>query len=129
MDTNVLVSAFTTRGLCADLFRLILAEHELVSAEVVLKELERVLRNRFRVPPASVAEILALLESFETVPNPAAPSDIAVRDKDDAWVLASALTGRADVLITGDRDLLAVGDVRGLRIRDPRGFWSLLKGA
>ena len=129
LDTNVLVSAFTTRGLCADLFRLVLAEHELLSAEVVLQELERMLRTRFRVPSATVAEILTLLAGFETVAKPDSPSDIAVRDKDDAWVLASALAGRADVLITGDRDLLAVGDMHGLHILDPRGFWSLLKGA
>ena len=32
-DTNVLVSDFLARGLCADLLRLVLAEHTLVSSE------------------------------------------------------------------------------------------------
>jgi putative PIN family toxin of toxin-antitoxin system len=127
LDTNVLVSAFTTRGLCSDIFRVILAEYTLLSGEVVLDELERVLLSRFRVPPATVAEILALLKSSETVAKPASPSPIAVRDPDDAWVLASALAGRAELLITGDQNLLVVGDVPGLRIRNPRGAWSLLK--
>ncbi len=36
LDTNVLVSAFTTRGLSADLFRLVVAEHELLTGEVNL---------------------------------------------------------------------------------------------
>ena len=35
-DTNVLVSAFLTRGLCADLLRLVLTEHTLVTSEGVL---------------------------------------------------------------------------------------------
>tara|TARA_Y100000590_G_C15710915_1_gene1010249 strand:+ start:1307 stop:1432 length:126 start_codon:yes stop_codon:yes gene_type:complete len=36
LDTNVLVSAFATRGLCADVMRVILTEHELLIGEVVL---------------------------------------------------------------------------------------------
>jgi putative PIN family toxin of toxin-antitoxin system len=127
-DTNVLVSAFATRGLCADLFRLLAAEHELLCAEVVIAELERVLAVRFKVPTATVTEIVTLLRSFEVVPKPVALSPVPVRDPDDAWVLASALAGRAEVLVTGDRDLPAVGALPQLRILDPRGFWTLIKG-
>lgn len=38
LDTNVLVSAIGTRGLCADLMRLVLRDHELVVGEQVLLE-------------------------------------------------------------------------------------------
>ena len=37
-DTNVLVSAFLARGLCADLLRLVLSEHTLLCSEVVLDD-------------------------------------------------------------------------------------------
>lgn len=127
-DTNVLVSAFTTRGLCADLFRLVLAEHELLCADVVLEELHRVLSDRFHVPGTAVNDIIALLRSFEIIPKPAKLPAVRVRDPDDAWVLASALTASADVLVTGDKDLLAIGNLSTLRIVDPRGFWTLVKG-
>ena len=33
LDTNVLVAAFATRGLCADVVRTVLAEHELVALQ------------------------------------------------------------------------------------------------
>ena len=46
LDTNVLASALTSRGLCADLFEVVLQSHELVTSEVVLKELKRVLREK-----------------------------------------------------------------------------------
>ena len=46
LDTNVVVSAVATRGLCADLFHVVLAEHELVLGETVLTELRPVLRRR-----------------------------------------------------------------------------------
>ena len=38
LDTNVLLSAFAARGLCADVFRTVLAEHELITSEFVLGE-------------------------------------------------------------------------------------------
>jgi hypothetical protein len=56
-DTNVLASAFGTRGLCADVLRLILADHELVTGEVVIEELRKVLRNKFEVSAATVKEV------------------------------------------------------------------------
>jgi len=50
LDTNVLVSGFATRGLCADVIRLVLAEHELVVAQIVLDELKRVLKQKIELP-------------------------------------------------------------------------------
>ena len=37
LDTNVLVSAYATRGICSDLVRFVLAEHELMTGEVNLE--------------------------------------------------------------------------------------------
>lgn len=126
LDTNVLVSGFATRGLCADVIRLVLAKHELITAEVVLKELERVLKHKIELPAEQVQEILAFLENQTVQPKPRSLSSIPVRDEDDQWVLASALAAKADVLVTGDKDLLDVAEqVSDLTITDPRGFWNL----
>jgi predicted nucleic acid-binding protein len=48
-----------------------------------------------------------------------------VRDPDDLWVLASAIEGDADALVTGDQDLLAVADIAPLPIVTPREFWEM----
>lgn len=106
-DTNVLIGAFTTRGLSADLFRLIVAEHELLTGEVNLTAFRRVLRERFKVPPAEIALVEDQLHAHTIVARPAAPSDLPLRDPDDAWVLASALAGGAELVVTGDKDLLS----------------------
>lgn len=127
LDTNVLVSAFATRGLCADVFRYVLAEHTLVTGEVVLRELRRVLRLRLKLPGRVIDSIERLLRESEVVPKPRHPPKIVVRDPDDRWVLGSALAANADILVTGDRDLLDLGSRAPLRILDPRGFWSLLR--
>ena len=128
LDTNVLVSGFATRGLCADVIRLVLAEHEFITADVVLNELKRVLKHKIHLPGEQIQEILTFLESQIVQPKPISPSSIPVRDEDDQWVLASALAAKAEVFVTGDKDLLDMANqVADLVITDPRGFWNLAK--
>ena len=127
LDTNVLLSAFAARGLCADVFRTVLAEHELITSEFVLGELERVLTVRFGVPEKNVHSIIALLRRFHVEPTSENLPDLVIRDPDDLYVLAAALASNSDVLVTGDRDLLDVKDQAGISITDPRGFWNMLK--
>ena len=43
------------------------------------------------------------------------------------WVLASAIDGRADLLVTWDQDLLAIANQAPLPIVDPRGCWDRLR--
>ena len=94
LDTIVLVSAYTARGLCADLMRHILAEHEGLTGEVNLIELRRVLRDRFRASPAQIAGIEEELRDETVVPKPVKASPLAVRDPADRWVLPQRLTVR-----------------------------------
>ena len=126
LDTNVLVAAVATRGLCADVMRVVLAEHQLITGEVVLSELRKALSRRIKLPTATVEDILALLREREVVPKPRTPSEVPIRDPDDRWILASAMAGRADVLVTGDRDFLDIAGKAPLPVLDPRAFWDLL---
>lgn len=127
LDTNVLVSAFATRGLCADVLRVVLGEHTLITSEVVLRELARVLQRRLGLPRRTVKEIDDFLREHEVAPKPAVRAEVPRRDPDDQWVLAAAIESRADVLVTGDRDLLDVVGVASIKIVDPRGFWELVR--
>ena len=145
LDTNVLVAAFATRGLCADVLRDVLAGHQLVVGEVVLTELRRALPRRLRLPTTTVETILQFLREHEVVPKtqsrdrkaagksfipkskPLQPASLPVRDPVDRWILASALAARADVLVTGDRDLLDLPAQPPLHILDPRAFWQLAR--
>jgi len=128
-DTNVLISAFAARGLCADLMRVVLAEHELQTGEVNVAELRRVLRDRFKAPAAQIDRVDALLRDQIIVPKPADILPLKVRDADDAWVLASAVAGNAEMLVTGDQDLLVLAAKAPLPILTPREAWELLRGA
>jgi putative PIN family toxin of toxin-antitoxin system len=128
LDTNVLVAAFATRGLCADLLRSVLADHELALSGTVLEDLTRALGEKIRVPEAAALEITVFLRaSASLVEVPFKPPPVVVRDPADAVVVAEALPIGADVLVTGDKDLLEAGEVPGIRILDPRGFWQLVR--
>jgi len=129
LDTNVLVAAFATRGLCADVFRTVLAEHDLVIGDVILAELRRVLTTKFKVPADRMESIEAVFAPFPRIPKPAAPGLASIRDPADRWVFATAVAERADVLVTGDQNLLAVRDESPLLVLEPRAFWELLRAS
>jgi putative PIN family toxin of toxin-antitoxin system len=115
--------------LAADVVRLVLSEHDLIVPEVVLVEFRRVLAAKLKLPPPRIAELEAFLREQEVIPKPGRVLDIEVRDRADAWVLASAVHGQADVLVTGDQDLLVLGRHAPLPVLDPRGFWNLSRGS
>lgn len=127
LDTNVLVSAFTTRGICTDILSVVLAEHQLVLGEAVLAELQRVLQRKMGMPESTTTEALALLRREGAVASSAAELTLKIRDPDDILVLGQAVQIAADVVVTGDRDLLDVAANAPLKIVSPRGFWEMLQ--
>jgi putative PIN family toxin of toxin-antitoxin system len=127
LDTNVLVSAFAARGLCADLLELILLEHDLVVGNHVMLELSKALRVKLKLGATQVAEITQFVAGEAVqVANDAVPVDVAV-DPADARVLGEALAAHAEFFVTGDAVLLEVAAVATLPITSPRRFWELLQ--
>jgi len=129
LDTNVLVAAFATRGLCADVLRTVLAEHELPLSSTVIEELARALIEKLRVPEPTVGETTAYLRTSAAAlaEKPSKPAPVPIRDPDDAVILSEALCMGADVLVTGDKDLLEADTVPEIMVIDPRGFWRLVR--
>lgn len=128
LDTNVIVSAVTTRGLCADAFRAVLAEHELVTCPKIIQEVRRILRSKFSVPDSLVAEYLELIQDAAMVAEAGDLPDIRIKDKDDIEIIGAALAGKAEVLVTGDREMQALKRIKNLGIASPRAFWEELTG-
>lgn len=58
--------------------------------------------------------------------DPVEPAPWPVTDPDDRWVVAAALDGAADFLVTGDNDLLDMSRTGPIRVVTPRELWDLL---
>lgn len=123
----MLVAAFAARGLCADLLSLVLSDHELIVPEVVADELRRVLTTKLKASAEAVSSVEAVLDRCESIPRGDYASPIALRDPSDEPILAAAIHGRADILVTGDNDLLSVARESPIRILSPRAFMTLAR--
>jgi uncharacterized protein len=95
-------------------FRATLAAKRYLAERITSQEAEQ-----FIAAAAAVAELVPPIEP---------PIPAATRDPKDDYLLAYALVGAADYLVTGDRDLLALGQVGGLRIVSPADFLRILEG-
>ena len=126
LDTNVLASAFGSRGLCADLFEIILREHQLVTGEVVIDELRRVLTRKFDTPADKAKEVERFLRGYHVEPRPRRLPGLNLTERADLMVVGSAINANAEILVTGDREMLDLKKApEHLRIVSPREFWNL----
>jgi hypothetical protein len=125
LDAPVLAAAFATRGLCADVLRLVLAQHRLVCGRPVLSELRRLLTQRLQVPVLAADQIIPFVREQAEISSPGQPLDAA--DAAQGWLLASAMDAAADVLVMHRPTLLQIPAPLPLAITDPRGFWQLVR--
>lgn len=106
-DTNVLVSGVLYRGrphLCLRIAREGIV-HSLTS-EFILAEFSRTLIQRFAFEPERAKHATLMIRQFSDVVNPQNRITGVCRDPDDDNILACAVEGGADVIVTGDADLL-----------------------
>lgn len=133
LDTNILISYLLThRDPVASVIDVHLVQENfvLLTAPVLLKELERVLDypklQRYFNHPQHKRFIALIMALSEVIELPVSVPKIC-RDRDDDWVIACAVAGRADVIVSGDRDLLSLERVDAIPILSARQFLELLE--
>ncbi len=127
LDTNVLVSAVATRGLCADVIREILVSHQLVVSGQLIAELKNILHTMIGIPQKIISDFVALVMQDSILSENTELINIDIKDKDDIIILSTALHGNAELFVTGDKALLEMGKIQSMRIISPRKFWEILK--
>jgi uncharacterized protein len=128
-DTNVLVSAFVTEGVCAKLLgRARRRQFQLITCPFILKELETVLFKKISATKRETRKVLRILaEVISDLVEPDPSVSGIYRDPDDDHILSCAKASSADYLVTGDSDLLDLREFGGTRIVPPRDFELLLE--
>jgi putative PIN family toxin of toxin-antitoxin system len=121
-DTNVLVAAFTSIGLYHQAYELSLTRTDIVAARRLLDELHDTLTGKMKIDPSLADEILAELANELEIVEPMPLLKSICRDEDDDWVLATALAGHSEIIVTGDKDLLVLKQFQGIKILSPRQF-------
>ena len=127
-DTNVLIAAIITEGICSKLLhRARAGEFSLVSCPFIMMELRRTLSKKFRLSPGETASAMEPIgEAIEqNLAHDLKITDIC-RDVDDDNIIACAVAAKADYLVTGDSDLLDIKSYRDIKIITPRDFEALL---
>jgi len=127
LDSNVIVAAFSARGLCHALFEFCIDRFRIIISEHIISEISRILLEKFRMPQKVVKEITDYLLEFCENHRYSPLENSICRDKDDDEILALARSFGVDYIITGDQDLLVLGSYQSIPIVSPRDFWNIIR--
>jgi uncharacterized protein len=131
LDANILISYLLTGSVDGPVTRIVeacvLGEATLLLPEALLEELTSRISDKpylkTRIQADEVAQLATILRSVgEIIPRIESPIPAVTRDPKDDYLLAYAVVGQADYLITGDKDLLVLGHAVGVTICRPRDF-------
>lgn len=122
LDTNVVVSALVWGGVP---YKLIVAaaagDIELVTSPALLAELRGVLgrehlASRLARQRSNVEQAIDLFAELAIKVSPLATPRVVPGDVDDDHVIAAAVAGSAEVVVSGDRHLMAIGSHQSIAI-------------
>lgn len=122
LDTNILVSGLiipkSKPGRTVRLWKQ--NKIRLIVSSPLLKELEMVLtypklRAKYGLKITNTDEFIIQLKKRSNLVHHINLPLITIRDKEDLMVLATAVSGNADFLVTGDKDLLSLKETDSIK--------------
>ena len=122
LDTNVVASALVWGGVPFKLIEAAAAGNvELVTSPALLTELRDVLdrehlASRLAAQRSSVEQAIAFYAELAISVSPLSTPRVVPGDVDDDHVIAAAVAGSAEVVVSGDRHLLSLGSHQAIDI-------------
>ena len=133
LDSNILVSALVVpvgkpaqviKHAHEETFALCLSEDILQETNIALHR--RHIQRRFHPTEERIEEFLAALRDFCQLVTVQHVENIILNDPPDNLVLACAVEGKADYLVSGNLHLLDLEQHRGVKIVTPAQFLEIL---
>jgi len=131
LDTNALASGLVGLAQQSKTASPLVMEHwnqrafELLTSAFVLGELEQVLQRPYFARLMSPIDRKRALETLRTDAVIVVPTTVVIgvaKHQEDDQVLAAAVSGGADFLVTGDAGFLRVREYAGVHLRTPAEF-------
>jgi len=119
-DVNILVSALISDGKPRQLwFRVVRKELDLVLSGKIRSEFLAVIsRKKFQryLTDNDMIDFIQILDNMARFVRPARGVRVIEEDPDDNLILATAIGGKADYIVSGDRHMLDFGEFSGIKI-------------
>jgi uncharacterized protein len=132
LDTNIIISAQFWSGAPGKVYAATASQKfTIVTSEALIAEVRRVLNYpKFaRALAATGKTANDLVSDFQALTEVIDPVEIladAVRDPTDVHVLACAVAGKADYIVTGDDDLLTLRSYQEIPIVTASAFFEII---
>ena len=135
LDVNVLVSAAIKRdGKPDQILRQAVVKFEWLTSEFIVAEVAEVctrkhLQAKYRdqLTPKNRARYLAMIRNTAKMIETGQEIPSVLSDSEDNHILACALCGKADYLVSGDPHLLKLGTFEGIKMVTPAQFLEILE--
>ena len=124
LDTNVLIAAFISHGVCNELLEHCVLNHEVVLSKFILDELKEKLTDKFKFSVREANAAIRLMKSRSEMVSPPPLVSPLSRDPDDDNIIAAAVAGHCECIVTGDKDLLDLKEAHNISIIPPAHFWK-----
>lgn len=122
LDTNVLIAAFITSGVCHEILEHVVRNHELILSDFILDEFRNKLLEKVKFEAGEVEEATALLLTCAEIVTAHPLQTRISRDPDDDNVLAAAIAAQCDCIISGDTDLVDLKEYQTYKLSAPLNF-------
>ena len=128
IDLNVFVRALLGSKINKTIYEAIKEEKIILAfCPDMLENLARVLfKPRLKLKLEDIKELLELIKTKAVIVKPDTEINVC-RDASDNIILETAMTTKADVIISNDKDLLVLKSFRGISIIKPKKFLNQLK--
>ena len=127
LDSNIVIAAFSSRGLCHSVFELCLDRFTIILSEHILSEVFRIFIKKLKMPEKKVNLIIKYLREYCLVKDFEKLDKSTCRDASDDNILALAKSSQPKYIITGDSGLLVLRKYNSIPIINPREFWNISK--
>lgn len=132
IDTNVLISGIIQHS--GFPFRIVKlwesASLVLITSVATIREAERVLnypkiKRVYRLTDDDIKRVVSNLAMYSVFVDPLSKVDVIREDPEDNNILATAVDGKADYIISGDTHLLHLKNYKGIDIVTPKEFCGI----